>query len=361
MQSFGTRDMRSDTPTINPFQSYAEQFMDELFADVELLLELDSQARPPAKAEIRYSPPMSFTGNLPGKLQWVDLSIDQPPAQILRQLEQIDQLPEAIALDPEPTSALEVYPADIQIVPTSSSLTLTKLDLSALAVPEPLPQIEVWLPPTPPPTNSWFTQLLWLFLGMSIGLAALSWLYQNKLIQIARPTPALSPGQQEAQIFAQKTRMEIAALNIKAAKSVTPPPTQPPASTAVLPVQPIYVPVYQPPVIPEPQAPQISAPLVPPPPAPVAPPLAKASPDPVKPAQPIVPLGSNSASKFKLVGILAFGEQSAAMVEINGAFQTIKMNSPIGDSGWVLTGLNQQEAILQRNGETRSVSVGQKF
>lgn len=357
--------------------------MDDLFADVEQLLELQPQNPSSTKAEtsiqpksLAYSLSGKNTSQPQGKLQWVEISIDQPPAQILQQLEQLEHNPQTYtetytetyrerlskeAIAPEIETIVEIHPTNVYIVPTSSSLTLSKLDLSSLTIPEPLPQVEVWIPPTPPQTNNWLTQLLWLLLGMSIGIAALSWLYQNKLIQIARPTSDPSPGQQEAQIFAQKTRMEIATLNIKATQTPTPASAQPnpPTPSTVLPVQPIYVPVYQPPVIPQPVAPIET-------PTPRPAPIAKLNPEPAppkltQPTKPIVPLGSNSNSKFKLVGILAFGEQSAAMVEINGAFQTIKMNNPIGDSGWILTGLNQQEAILQRNGETRSVTVGQKF
>jgi hypothetical protein len=400
-----------------PFQEYAEQFMDDLFADVEQLLSLNSGldsanlSQPPASGRFSKIGNQGFNASsaeesskqASGKVQWLDL----PGADKFNQAA-TTQTTEKFQANSH--SAKEsVTSVDAQIIPASfngsSSLTLTKLDLPTLMIPEVIPNLEIWMPPVQPITpeisvaddSNWFERVLWLLLGLSLGVATLAWLYSAKLIEInpgvdLAKTSDVAPSAnlpatdlREIQGFAQKTRQNLANLNIKQASVPTSPVNNsiPPVPLAsqnpfVLPVQPIYVPVYQPPaslpraLTPAPVAP---TPLPPrqalPAPAPNLPsPIARVNPDPVIPsveqkpvtAKPILPLATiNSQSKFKLVGILAFGEQSAAMVEVNGAFQTIKLGNPIGDSGWLLSGLNQQEAILKRNGETRSITVGQKF
>ncbi|MCU0526000.1 MAG: hypothetical protein MUF72_14350 [Elainella sp. Prado103] len=68
-----------------------------------------------------------------------------------------------------------------------------------------------------------------------------------------------------------------------------------------------------------------------------------------------------TAASHTLVGILELGERSAALFEINGIPQRIEIGAPIGRSGWILVSISNQEAIVRRNGEVRSIYVGQKF
>ena len=62
-----------------------------------------------------------------------------------------------------------------------------------------------------------------------------------------------------------------------------------------------------------------------------------------------------------LVGILELGERSAALFEIDGVARRIYVGEGIGASGWTLVKLENQEAVIRRNGEVRSVFVGQQF
>ncbi len=62
-----------------------------------------------------------------------------------------------------------------------------------------------------------------------------------------------------------------------------------------------------------------------------------------------------------LVGILELGERSAALFEINGVARRVNVGEAIGTSGWSLVEVANQEAVIRRNGEVRSVGVGQKF
>jgi hypothetical protein len=114
----------------------------------------------------------------------------------------------------------------------------------------------------------------------------------------------------------------------------------------------VYIPVYQPT------------------PAPVASPeVAPASPsameDGVAPSplpSPTTPtVANNPQSNLMLTGILELGDRSAALFEIEGMSRRFQVGETIGSSGWMLVDIVNQEAIVRRNGEVRSVFVGQKF
>lgn len=68
-----------------------------------------------------------------------------------------------------------------------------------------------------------------------------------------------------------------------------------------------------------------------------------------------------AASSYKLIGVLELGDRSAALFEVNGSPRRAQVGEPIGDSGWILVSVSNQEAIVRRNGEVRSIYVGQEF
>ncbi len=49
------------------------------------------------------------------------------------------------------------------------------------------------------------------------------------------------------------------------------------------------------------------------------------------------------------------------MLDMNGSVHSVGLGKAIGSSGWVLSRVSQQEIILKRGKETKSVFVGQKF
>lgn len=65
--------------------------------------------------------------------------------------------------------------------------------------------------------------------------------------------------------------------------------------------------------------------------------------------------------KYTLVGLLYLGDRSAALFDITGVTQRIQVGEPIGASGWTLVAVTKDEAIIRRNGEVRSIYAGQKF
>jgi Tfp pilus assembly protein PilP len=62
-----------------------------------------------------------------------------------------------------------------------------------------------------------------------------------------------------------------------------------------------------------------------------------------------------------LVGILELGDRSAALFEINGVSQRVYVGERIGSSGWSLVSVSNEEAVIRRNGEVRSIYIGQRF
>jgi hypothetical protein len=62
-----------------------------------------------------------------------------------------------------------------------------------------------------------------------------------------------------------------------------------------------------------------------------------------------------------LVGVMDLGNDSAALVEINGVTQRYRVGESISSSGWTLVEISKNQAIIRRNGEVRSVFIGQSF
>ncbi|HEY9700406.1 MAG TPA: hypothetical protein V6D10_24335 [Trichocoleus sp.] len=120
-------------------------------------------------------------------------------------------------------------------------------------------------------------------------------------------------------------------------------------------VERIYIPMYQPPqvVTVPPSVAVLPSPVAP---APNPAPAPNSAPAAVTTAPNIAP-----TSSYKLIGILELGDRSAALFEVNGIPQRIQVGAAIGDSGWTLVSISNQEAIVRRNGEVRSIYVGQQF
>jgi len=87
-------------------------------------------------------------------------------------------------------------------------------------------------------------------------------------------------------------------------------------------------------------------------------------PAPAAPAsQQSAPAASSSAptAAHTLVGILELGNRSAALFEVDGVARRIYVGESIGASGWTLAEIKNQEAVIRKGGDVRSVFVGQKF
>ncbi|GAB4293166.1 MAG: hypothetical protein Fur0025_29320 [Oscillatoriaceae cyanobacterium] len=73
------------------------------------------------------------------------------------------------------------------------------------------------------------------------------------------------------------------------------------------------------------------------------------------------PTPSSPEVTHVLIGILELGDRSAALFEVNGVSRRVKVGENIGSSGWTLVEVKNREAVIRRNGEVRSISVGQSF
>ncbi|MEK0196273.1 hypothetical protein WME70_33355, partial [Microcoleus anatoxicus PTRS1] len=97
-----------------------------------------------------------------------------------------------------------------------------------------------------------------------------------------------------------------------------------------------------------------------------APPAAAPSAAAVQPAspqaQPATPnVSTTPTAAHTLVGILELGDRSAALFEVDGVARRIYVGESIGASGWTLAEIKNQEAVIRKGGDVRSVFVGQKF
>ena len=62
-----------------------------------------------------------------------------------------------------------------------------------------------------------------------------------------------------------------------------------------------------------------------------------------------------------LKAVMELGSQSAILFEMNGVSQRYEKGENIGSSGWVVVKIENGSAIVRRNGEVRTLSVGQKI
>ncbi|MDB9339269.1 MULTISPECIES: hypothetical protein [Cyanophyceae] len=62
-----------------------------------------------------------------------------------------------------------------------------------------------------------------------------------------------------------------------------------------------------------------------------------------------------------LAGLMELGDKSAALFEFEGVTRRVHMGESIGATGWTLVDVANGEAIVRRNGEVRSIFAGQKL
>lgn len=160
-----------------------------------------------------------------------------------------------------------------------------------------------------------------------------------------------------------------------ASSVILPPPTASPAAglpappaVSSLPLLPA-VPVQTTPIRLAPAAPPLAPAAPPAAPPPAAPPVVVAptapapatteTPSPAAPEAPVVP--NISPSPHVLVGLLQLGDRSAAIFEFDDGARRIRVGEAIGGSGWSLVSISQDEAVIRRNGEVRSIYIGQRI
>lgn len=86
----------------------------------------------------------------------------------------------------------------------------------------------------------------------------------------------------------------------------------------------------------------------------------RANPDSLPQTQPSVAV-LPPAPVYSLVGLLELGDRSAALVSIDGSTRRVSVGEAIGSSGWTLVEVANQQAKVRRNGEVKTLYVGQTF
>lgn len=166
--------------------------------------------------------------------------------------------------------------------------------------------------------------------------------------------PQISP--QDAQFIAylQRSLQTIQTAPSASAPTPTPLATLPVSQAPAPPVNPppvvekYYYPVYPTP------APQALAPL-PRPPRTAPPPVLTPAP------RPSIPPLVTTKQTYELIGVLEAGDQSHALFNTADMTLRLQVGETLGASGWTLTGVDSQKAILSRQGKTRYLEVGQHF
>ena len=78
-------------------------------------------------------------------------------------------------------------------------------------------------------------------------------------------------------------------------------------------------------------------------------------------ARQVAPVSQAPVPTRTLKAVMELGSQSAILFEMNGVSQRYEKGENIGSSGWVVVKIENGSAIVRRNGEVRTLSVGQKI
>ncbi|MBC7968632.1 MAG: hypothetical protein H7Z11_00630 [Verrucomicrobia bacterium] len=323
-----------------PVESYADRLMDDLFGDVERLLDSGTMPSEPVRLE-----PLETVLAAPKRSSFVDLV-----SPLMRRSEV------------EPPSALDEQDADALLVnrnATERSLAQQPLSESVSASVRSYDRLLLGV------------GCLSLLTVLAVWLLSQYTQRQAAPVAIAPPATNAVPSTADNQ-FVNYLQQALKAIDQQQSGSTTVGANGAPTSlpTVALPGTPtiqntsptgtttpgtttrpatglsrLYVPVYQ-----VPQAGQPGSPSVTPLPSVKAPTAVR---------QPI-PLSVPGIAK-KLVGVLELGDRSAALIEINGVTQRYRIGESIATSGWTLVEVSQNQAVIRRNGEVRSIFTGQSF
>lgn len=264
------------------------------------------------------------------------------------------------AASPEPLSPPEPAPITTATPESATALADGSDALAVLTAEAEAQALAITLAPQPGRTNlgRLLDRLLLLSTGLSLmGLAAVLWINHRQPVTV--PNGAGEAANAEFLQYLQRSLQVID----KKAQLATQPPAPPhqtdgqPPSLSLLPlpsspassaiggpinvIERVYIPY------------QTTQPITPQPTAPVTPPQAPADLAPAPSPTPGV--------GHRLVGVLELGDRSAALFEVNGVPQRVYIGERIGTAGWTLVSVAHQEVMIRRNGDVRSLYIGQQF
>lgn len=214
----------------------------------------------------------------------------------------------------------------------------------------------------PSKKRSWRNWILGAAGLSAMAAMGIGWMRQQPTLQSVTPpvvptTPAVSQetafgeyltrslrvigGERSAQAESQRTGVVVAAPPAPSSNQVT---TGKPGV-----IERVFVPLLQPGTTARtPGNPTITAPSLP-------------APNAAAPSQPAPAPSIAVASSYELVGVLELGDRSAALFEVDGSSQRVYIGETIGGSGWSIVSISNEEVVVRRNGEVRSIYIGQQF
>jgi len=289
------------------------------------------------------------------------------------------------------------------------TVSITKLNLADISLPPISKQDVLWIQPyitrnpeppsNIPPTdsgtvaqphnlldrNNLLDRILLVATCSSALIAAVMWTINHRIwigkqsVSVAQVTPKNTS---ENKTFGEEIRRMLSevvdknrpiATNLNGVSSTIPLLTSPLLGNMQLPVgtnnplvnglqSPMYVPVYQPPALNGTNAPSPLA--LPPMTSNNAIDVAK-SPITTRQNAPtstqVAAAPAPSYPSYILIGVLDLGDRSTAMLDMNGSVLSIGLGKAIGNTGWSLSRVSQQEITLKRGKETKTILVGQRF
>ena len=385
------------------FDSKAHELMDEVFSEIESLIEnggkLPTQTIQPASPSLEHSDEDVF-------------ALTQTPQE-----DNVSEIPPLAPLDSQ-----SVSPSSQITKAVSTDIIPLDTSESELSAPE---ETEVFTPIIERNQNSGqYLDKILLVIAFSSLLAVTWWLASQGKLQFAflqnfkgEPVPIPEETVQSNTQFIEYMQRSLKVLDQQQQEaeeeekiastppgSVFPVPPNPSTTEETTPatiLQPIYIPFYPPNQIPShggnfsvttPPPPTAVAKLPPPPAATTPPPqtppslppqkISRAPSPPPKASAPVkvavtpvekgvknTPTTIENApsvtplaqTQHTLNGLLEDGERSAALFDLNGITQRVKLGEEIGASGWTLVEVANQKALIRRNGEVRAIYAGQKF
>ena len=310
-----------DTDTL--VAAYAEDLMDEVFEDVDRILAGDEAAIYAASTAQEQQAPSLFTTEavtVPAMIVPVSTAQAVEPSQV------------ATITEPEPDAAASDGPD------TSSE--------------------------KPSRQRPWKILMLGA-VGLSAAVAlGVWWMRQQPALQTVPSAPAASAVSSET-AFGEYLKRSLQVINGERSAQVAsqgtgttvpvPPTSGIQTPTAQVPgvIERVFIPMLQPGAGVNPGTPSVTLPSLPAPAGPGAQPGTAPIPNPVP--------NIAAASTYELVGVLELGEGSAALFNVNGTSQRVYVGETIGSSGWSIVSIASEEVVVRRNGEVRSIYIGQQF
>lgn len=342
--------------------------MDDLFDDIDRVLDRGGALpKEPVQPESISLKPLDIPS----------MKLPQAIAENLAQMSPELASLTGIAQTANEMNTLKTVEQSQMAAPTSETSEIESAGFGVDLQPTVLPEEELFPVTAPAPrVQPWWDRLLLVGVGAAIALPLGWWISSTQTgqgirQQFAQFLPSSQPSPEPmAPVDVSSTALadeEFANYMQRALKlkdelsenqedqpqdaSETPLPESPP-STPTQVLERVYIPVYQPTPAP------VASPEVP-----AASPSAME--DEVVPSPLPSPTPQSVANtpqiSLMLTGILELGDRSAALFEIDGMSRRFQVGETIGSSGWMLVDIVNQEAIIRRNGEVRSVFVGQKF